>query len=97
MRDKLYMPTLRFALKFKLPVLGFSIMTLLITGGAIGGGIIKTTFFPVISSDQVNINLNMPQGINPDVTDSLLKVIEIAAWEANEEFTEKQTGNLQVI
>jgi len=97
MRDGLYMPALRFALRFKLPVLGFSIMILIITGGAIGGGIIKTTFFPVISSDQVKINLNMPQGINPEVTDSLLKVIEKAAWEANEEFTAKQTGNLQVI
>lgn len=97
MRDKTYMPALRFALRFKLPVVGFSIGVLLITGGAIGGGIIKTTFFPVIASDQVNINLNMPQGINPMVTDSLLRVIEKASWEANEEFTAKQTGNLEVI
>ena len=97
LRDKTYMPFLRFSLKWKLPMVGFMIAALVITGGAIGGGIIKTTFFPVISSDQVNINLNMPQGINPDVTDSLLTIIEKAAWEANEEFTAKQTGNLQVV
>ncbi|MDP6908099.1 MAG: efflux RND transporter permease subunit, partial [Flavobacteriales bacterium] len=97
LRDKTYLPALRFALKFKLPVLGLMIALLLITGGSIGGGIIKSTFFPVISSDKVDVILNMPQGINPKVTDSLLTIIEKAAWETNEEYTEKQTGNLQVV
>lgn len=96
-RDKTYLPFLRFIMKWKLAAVGFMIAALVITGGAIGGGIIKTTFFPVISSDQVNINLNMPQGINPEATDSLLRIIEQAAWEANEEFTAKQTGNVQVV
>lgn len=97
LRDKLYMPSLKFALRFKLPLLGLMIALLAITGGSVGGGIIKSTFFPVISSDKVDIILNMPQGANPEDTDSLLSIIEKAAWEANEEFTEKQTGNLQVI
>lgn len=39
----------------------------------------------------------MPEGTSETITDSLITIIENAAWEANKELTEKQTGNLQVI
>lgn len=96
MRDKLYSPFLHFFMRYK--ILGFSIMIslFLITIGAIGGGIIKTTFFPVIASDQVNVTLKMPQGINPDETDRIISEVEKAAWEVNEEYSEKQTGDKDV-
>lgn len=97
LRDKLYTPSLRFALSNKF--LSFSVfMTLLIiTLGSIGGGIINTTFFPNIASDRVQINLKMPQGTHENITDSLITVIETAAWQVNEEFTDRQTENRQVI
>lgn len=97
MRDRTYLPVLRFFMNNK-PI-GFAIMIALfvITVGAFRGGIIKGTFFPVITSDQVNITVKMPQGVNPEITDSILSVIEGVAWEVNEEFTSKQTGNLQVV
>ncbi len=96
LRDKLYSPVLHFVMEHK--ILGFSIIIglFMITTGAIGGGIIKTTFFPVIASDQVNVTLKMPQGINPAVTDSIMSEIEVAARKVNEQYTEKQTGNLEV-
>ena len=97
MRDALYGPYLKFFLKHK--ALGFSIpITLLIlTIGSIGGGIVRFTFFPQISSDRVSVTLKMPQGTNEKITDSLMTRIEVAAWEVNEEFTRKQTGNKSVI
>lgn len=97
MRDKTYMPVLRFFMRYK-PI-GFAIMIALfaITIGAFKGGIIKGTFFPVITSDQVNVTVKMPQGTNPDITDSVLTVIENVAWDINEEYTAKQTGNKQVV
>ncbi|MCF8278725.1 MAG: efflux RND transporter permease subunit [Flavobacteriales bacterium] len=97
MRDRLYSPVLHFFMRYKL--IGFSIMIALfmITIGAISGGIIKTTFFPVIASDQVNVTLKMPQGINPEVTDSIISLIEEVVWEVNEEYTAKQSGGKQVV
>lgn len=97
LRDKSYLPALRFFMKYK--PLGFAIMiaALALTGGSIAGGIIKGTFFPPIASDQVNVTLKMPQGVNPATTDSLITEIEKAVWAVNEEYTAKQTGNIQVV
>ncbi|MCF6167982.1 efflux RND transporter permease subunit [Lutibacter sp.] len=96
-RDTIYTPFLRFFLKHK--AFGFSIpITLLILSiGALGGGIVKTSFFPSVASDKVSITLKMPQGTNEIVTDSIISKIEKAAWEVNNEFSKKQTNNQQVI
>ena len=96
-RDNYYAPFLRFFMKHK--ILGFAIpISLLIFSiGAIGGGIVKTSFFPSIASDRVSINLKMLQGTNEKITDSIISEIEVAAWEVNKEFTKKQTGNISVI
>ncbi len=97
MRETLYVPVLRFFLNNK-PI-GFAIMVgaMIITFGAIGGGVIKSTFFPPIASEQVNVTLKMPQGVNPTLTDSIIGAIEKAVWKVNEEYTAKQTGNKQVV
>jgi len=39
----------------------------------------------------------MPQGTNEKITDSLISYIEERVWLVNKEYTEKQTGNLQVV
>jgi multidrug efflux pump subunit AcrB len=97
LRDKLYAPVLRFFLANK--ILGFAIplSLLIITLGAMGGGIIKLTFFPSIASDEVTINLKMPQGTAVEITDSLVTTIEDAAWRVNKEFTKRQTGNQDIV
>lgn len=97
LRDKLYAKILRFALNNRFLTLAFSFALLILTIGAIGGGLVRTTFFPQIASDQVSITLKMPEGTSGDITDSILTVIESKAWAVNEEFTANQTGNRQVI
>ncbi len=96
-RDIIYAPYLKFFLKHK--ALGFAIpITLLILSiGALGGGIVKTSFFPSIASDRVSINLKMLQGTNEMITDSIISKIEVAVWEINEEYTKKQTGNVSIV
>ena len=97
LRDKLYSPSLRFMMENKF--LGFAIPLglIIIAVGAIGGGLVRVTFFPSIASDRVQITLKMPQGTSEAITDSLIGVIEKAAWETNDEFTAKQSGNKQVV
>jgi len=86
LRDIAYLPFLRFFLKHKF--LGFAIpVTLFILSiGAIGGGIVGTSFFPRIASDRISINLKMPQGTNEMITDSIISSIEEKVWQVNEEY-----------
>jgi multidrug efflux pump subunit AcrB len=97
MRDKVYGPYLEFFLKNKFLGFAVPVTLLMLTLGSMGGGIIRFTFFPPIASDRVTITLKMPQGTNENLTDSLITKIENAAWEVNEDFTERQTEGKQVI
>jgi multidrug efflux pump subunit AcrB len=96
-RDNLYAPYLRFFLKHKL--LGFAIpLALLIFSiGALGGGVVRTSFFPSIASDRISIDLKMLQGTNEMITDSIISEIEKVAWEVNEAYTKKQSTNEPVV
>jgi len=95
-RDRLYAPYLKFFLNNKF--LGFSIpiALLIISVGVLRGGIVRTSFFPKIASDRIVITMNMPQGTNELITDSVISKIEDAAWMVNKDYTQKQTGNLPV-
>ena len=97
MRDKFYTPILRWCLAYKPIAFAIMIVLLMMTFAAMEGGIIKGTFFPVIASDQIKVNLTMPQGVNPDETDSLISIVEAKAWEVSEEFTKKQSNGEPVI
>ena len=75
-RDNLYAPYLRFFLKHKLLGFAIPIALLIISIGALGGGVVKTSFFPSIASDKISIDLKMLQGTNEMITDSIISEIE---------------------
>jgi multidrug efflux pump subunit AcrB len=97
MRDKVYAPVLKWSLKYKSISFAILIALLMITVGAMQGGVIKGTFFPVIASDQISVNLTMPQGVNPAETDSLIAIVEAKVWELNTVYTQQQSDGKQVI
>ena len=96
-RDYYYVPLLKFSLNNKFFIFCVFVATLLISFSALKGGIIKSSFFPRIASDRIQITLNMPQGTNEKITDSVISLIEEKAGLINKEYTEKQTDNQQVI
>ena len=89
MRDKMYSPALRFAMDYKLLTFALFFMALVLTFGSIGGGIIRTSFFPRIASDRIAVELLMPNGANEKVTDSIISMIQDKAQIVNEELTDK--------
>jgi len=89
LRDRIYAPVLRFVLNYKLLSLSIFISLLIFTFGSIGGGIISVTLFPRIASDQVAVNLDMPNGTNVRITDSIISMIEDKVDIVNKEFTEE--------
>ncbi|MFD2099667.1 efflux RND transporter permease subunit [Flagellimonas iocasae] len=89
MRDKLYSPALKFALDYKFLTFAIFFMALVLTFGSIGGGVIRTAFFPMIASDQISIQLRMPNGTNEKVTDSIISLIQEKAHIVDEELTDQ--------
>ncbi len=89
LRDKLYSPALRFALTYKFLTFSFFIVFLILTIGSVGGGTIRGAFFPRIASDRIAVTLDMPNGTNERVTDSIISFIEDKAIEVNEELTKE--------
>ncbi len=89
MRDKAYAPALRFTLKNQFLTFAFFVAALLLTVGSVGGGIIGVTLFPQISSDQVSVTLEMPNGTAESITDSIISSIQRKAQIVNEELTKE--------
>lgn len=97
LRDIVYVPYLRFFLKNKFLGMAIPLALFIFSIGAIKGGLVGTSFFPRMASDRISVNLKMTQGTNEKITDSIITSIEEKVWEVNKTFTEKQTGNKQVV
>ncbi|WP_324025275.1 efflux RND transporter permease subunit [Maribacter sp. BPC-D8] len=93
MRDKLYTPVLRFSMNHKIFMFAVFASAFILTLGSVGGGIIRTAFFPRIASDKVGIELEMPNGTNEKITDSIISLIEEKAMIVNRELTEEYMVN----
>ncbi|MEM9141605.1 MAG: efflux RND transporter permease subunit [Bacteroidota bacterium] len=89
MRDRLYAPTLKFALQHQFLTFSLFAVALILTLGSVEGGIIRTAFFPRIASDRVQVELLMPNGTNEQVTESIIRMIEEKSKILNQELTEK--------
>jgi len=96
-RDTIYSPVLRFALNQRFITFAILAALMILTVGSLNGGIIRTAFFPSIASDRVSIDLLMPEGTNPKITDSIITLVEEAAWRVNEDYSARQSGNRQVV
>jgi multidrug efflux pump subunit AcrB len=93
LRDKLYSPTLRFALNYKFLTISFFIVFLILTSASFQGGIIRGAFLPQIASDRIEVSLNMPRGTNANVTDSIISFIETKAIEVTNAIDEEYLGD----
>jgi multidrug efflux pump subunit AcrB len=96
-RDKIYAPFLRWSLHNKIITISFFFAIMFVTFGAIGGGIIRTQFFPFIERDNINISLDMPAGTNEAVTQKWIDHIESTVWAVNEQYKSEREDSLDVV
>ncbi len=96
-RDNLYSPALKFALRQRFITFSIIFAAMILTVASMMGGVIRTAFFPSIASDRVSIDLLMPEGTNPKITDSIISLVEAAAWRVNTEYSAQQSGDKQVV
>lgn len=98
LRDTFYAPILKFSIKQ--PFVSFSIIVaifLITVPGLIGGGFVKTTFFPFIEGDNIAVNLALKSGTRAEITKEKIDRIEKVVWEVNEEFNARRDDTLQTI
>jgi multidrug efflux pump subunit AcrB len=85
LRDKSFMPVLEFVLANKIFSFAIILTIFILSVQAIGGGFIRSTFFPQIEMDRINVTLELPPGTNDTLTEQYLTRIEQAVWQVNQE------------
>lgn len=98
MRNRLYAPVLRFAMNNTWVTFGIIVAIFMVTvPGLIGGGFVKTTFFPFIEGDNITVNLTMASGTRENITKDALDRIEAAAWEISQELQSQREDSLEMV
>jgi len=93
LRDKLYGPVLNWAVKYNWPTLAICFAGLFIVIGALRGGYIKSTFFPVIPRENFQVQLKLAAGSRENITLDVLNDIENAVIQVNSELREEFFGD----
>jgi len=97
LRNKYYAPVLNFSLAHPSIALAIPVAALIITFGAVKGSIIKTTFFPVIEFDRVDVVMELPAGSRDHIVDSILVYMEKKVWQANEEMKKEREDGKDIV
>ncbi len=97
MTQRLYAPSLRFALNHKWLTVTAPIATVLITVGLFRGGFIGFTFFPFIDGDTLPVNISLVAGRQEADVERILKKIETVVWEVNTEMSAEREDGQQLI
>ncbi|MEZ4686880.1 MAG: efflux RND transporter permease subunit [Bacteroidia bacterium] len=97
LRHRFYAPILRFGIRYPLVIVMISIALLLAGVGAIRGGLVGTTFFPFIDSNDLSVTLKMPSGTRDKVTEKWLMYIEEKAREVNKQIASERDDSLLVM
>ncbi|MCA6074310.1 efflux RND transporter permease subunit [Fulvivirga sedimenti] len=88
-RDYVFKPILIFVLRYKVFAFMLVVAGLIVTIGAIRGGIIKTTFFPNIEQNKVQVTLEYPSGTSESTTENTIRQIESAVKELGSRYEEE--------
>ncbi len=97
LRDYAYDRVLHVILKWRYIVIGIPVAMMVITGGLIGGQLIKTTFFPRMEFDSFDINIAFTPGSGERQTMAYLERFDSIVWVVNEELKEEYNDSIDII
>lgn len=96
-RDRLYAPSLKFAMVHKWVTVTMPVFLVMITIGLFGGGFIGFTFFPFIDGDTLPVNVSLVAGRQEQDVNKLLQRIEGVVWSVNEEMRQERADGKDVV
>jgi multidrug efflux pump subunit AcrB len=88
--DDRYAPMLKKALKRRYLTLSLFISMLILSIGLLAGGILKFVFFPDITADFLQVNLEMNEGTPAAQTHEALRQVQAGLWEVDRQVSEEQ-------
>jgi multidrug efflux pump subunit AcrB len=97
LKNNIYGPTLRFCLYNKMISISTGIVILFLCINLVIAGIVKVTFFPNVDQDNVVVSLKLPAGTTENVTQGILKKIEVEAWKLNVELSDKRSDGQKLV
>ncbi|MFN2423488.1 MAG: efflux RND transporter permease subunit, partial [Cryomorphaceae bacterium] len=89
-RDNVFQPALEFCLRYKVFTFLVGTALFVITIAAIGGGTIRTTFFPNIEQNEITVSLEMPSGTSESVTREAMEYIVRRVDDLNGEYAARE-------
>ena len=89
--ERAYRPSLEFALRRRYLTLALGLATLIITGGMVGGGLLRFQFFPSVEADFMTAAVTMRHGTPVEMTSDAVRQLEMGAAQVRREMQE-QTG-----
>ncbi|MEM7010475.1 MAG: efflux RND transporter permease subunit [Verrucomicrobiota bacterium] len=90
--ERVYQPSLAFAIQHRAAVLSLFIAMGLLMGGYCMGGRMKFQSFPSIDTTRISAQLDLPNDTPIEVTHQYIKRIDEAAEQLKEEFVDPGTG-----
>jgi len=88
--DKYYIPFLDRALKRRYLVLSIFISALILSIGLLVGGILRFVFFPDITADFLQVDLEMNEGTPSHQTHEAIRRVQEGLWAVDAEVSEQQ-------
>jgi len=87
--DNVYRPVMKAALRRRYLTASFFVALMILTVGVVANGLIKSEFFPSGQSDQIDINVQLPEGTPYARSLEILTQIQIAEKQLEEEIRER--------
>jgi multidrug efflux pump subunit AcrB len=88
--DDRYAPLLKKALQHRYLTLSIFISMLILSIGLLAGGILRFVFFPDITADFLQVNLEMNEGTPSSQTHEALRIVQAGLWEVDRQVSEEQ-------
>jgi len=88
--DDIYAPFLRKALSHRYLTLSVFVSMLILSVGLLLGGILRFVFFPDMTSDFLQVEVEMVEGTPPEKTHEALRQIQDALWAVDREVAGEQ-------
>jgi len=92
--EKIYLPTLVRAIKYRYSVLAGFMALLIICGSLLGGGFIRTVFFPDIPSDFIRVQVEMTESTSEETTRRTAQIIEEALFKTSAQLEQTYGENV---
>ncbi len=80
--ERVYLPVLRVALRWRFVTVAVAISIFALTVGAVRGGLVRFVLFPAIDADDVSVRFELPLGVAAADTERALERVVAAADEA---------------